>query len=60
MLQPGEGVALVGQGEFANGLDGTWEYPVAERVLVRAVYITSTWNHGARIFSDWVHVSVEP
>jgi hypothetical protein len=59
VLKPGERVPVLGKGEFANGLDGSWEYPQAETVRVRAVYRTSTWKAGAVIRSRWVTVRVE-
>jgi hypothetical protein len=58
-LKPGEAVPLLGPGAFANGLDGTWEYPVPGTVRVRAVYTTTTWKPGASIRSEWAEVRVE-
>lgn len=60
MIKPGQAITILGPGEFANGLDGTWEYPVEDTVKLRAVYTTSTWKPGgARIQSDWVDLKVE-
>lgn len=58
-LQPGEEVPLIGPGEFPNGMDGTWTYPKAGRVRVRAVYTSSTWTNGPTVRSDWAEVRVE-
>ncbi len=58
-LKPGEVVPLLGPGEFANGMDGTWEYPEKGLVRVRAVYTPTTWKPGPRIQSEWVEVRVE-
>ena len=58
-LKPGKSIALLGVGDFANGLDGYWEYPVEDTVKLRAVYTTTTWKPGASIQSDWVEVAVE-
>jgi hypothetical protein len=55
-LKAGEALPLLGATEFANGLDGTWEYPEAGKVLLRAAYSTSA---RASIQSDWVEVRVE-
>jgi hypothetical protein len=57
-LKPGESAALLGKGELAN-LDGTWTYPKAGVVRVRAVYRASTWKAGPTIRSKWVEVKVE-
>lgn len=59
VLQPGEVVPVLGPGDFANGLDGGWTHPRAERVRVRVVYTTATWDRGSRIASEWVEVVVE-
>jgi hypothetical protein len=58
VLKPGEAVPLLGRGDFANGLDGTWTYPQAGTVRLRAAYTTTTWKPGADIKSDWVEVRV--
>jgi hypothetical protein len=58
-LNPGEEVPLLGPGEFANGMDGTWEYPVKGRVMLRAVYLPTTWKPGPSIRSEWVEIRVE-
>lgn len=58
-LKPDQSLAVLGEGEFANGLDGEWEYPVEDTVKVRAVYRASMGNTGAVIKSDWVEVKVE-
>jgi len=57
-LEPRESVSLLGPSEFANGMDGTWEYPVADIVKVRAIYHRSTWKPSAMIASEWVDVKV--
>ncbi len=59
-LRPGEAVSLLGPGEFVNGLDGTWEYPVEDTVRLRAVYSTPTSDEErASIRSEWVEIRVE-
>jgi hypothetical protein len=57
-LKPGEAAALLGAGELANGFDGTWTYPVADTVRVRAVYHRSTWKPASVIKSEWVKIRV--
>ena len=58
-LLPGESVSLLGDGEFANGIDGTWQCRSVGKVRMRAVYITRTWKRGAAIKSDWVEIDVK-
>lgn len=60
-LKPGEAAPLLGSGEFANGLDGTWEYPKEGKVKLRAAFMPTTWegNGSSRILSEWVEVPVE-
>jgi hypothetical protein len=58
-LKPGEKASLLGKGELANGIDGTWEYPTEGVVRLRAVYRRSTWKNRSVILSDWVEVKVE-
>ena len=58
-LKPGEAIPLIGPDRFANGLDGSWEYPVEGKVRLRAMYITTTWQPRATILSEWVEVRVE-
>ncbi|MEI7835391.1 MAG: hypothetical protein WCK05_03170 [Planctomycetota bacterium] len=59
-LQPGRSAPLLGAGEFANGLDGSWTYPRAGTVKLRAGYTPSTWKDVGTVWSDWVDVKVEP
>ncbi|MCY2929443.1 MAG: HEAT repeat domain-containing protein [Planctomycetota bacterium] len=59
-LQPGRSAPLLGAGEFANGLDGSWTYPRAGTVKLRAGYTPSTWKDIGTVWSDWVEVKVEP
>ncbi|MCY2930744.1 MAG: HEAT repeat domain-containing protein, partial [Planctomycetota bacterium] len=59
-LQPGRSVSLLGAGEFANGLDGSWTYPRAGTLKLRAGYTPSTWKDIGTVWSDWVNVKVEP
>jgi hypothetical protein len=58
-VKPGESVPLLGPGEFANGMDGTWTYPKEGKVRLRAVFLVplEPW-HWARIQSEWVEVRV--
>ena len=58
ILTPGEKVAALGPGEFSNGLDGWWEYPVPDTVELRAVYHCSTWKPSPIVISPWVSVPV--
>ena len=61
-LKPGESEPLLGPGDFANGVDGTWEYPVEDKVRLRASYSMSAGDGGMLIpliWSDWVEVRVE-
>lgn len=58
-VKPGESVPLLGVSEFANGLDGMWEYPVTGRVLARAVYTPTSWKYSPPVASEWVEVQVE-
>ena len=58
-LKPGEKVPLLGAGEFANGMDGFWEYPVEDTVKLRAIYYCATWKPASVIISDWVEINVE-
>jgi hypothetical protein len=59
-LAPGEKVPLLGQGDFANGIDGPWELGEAREVQVRAVYWLSSWKPASIIKSDWVTWTIEP
>jgi hypothetical protein len=59
-LAPGEKVPLLGQGDFANGIDGPWELGKAREVQVRAVYELSTWKPSSIVKSDWVAWTIEP
>ena len=59
-IQPGQSVSLLGKGAFANGLDGSWTYPRAEAVKLRAGYTPSTWKDIGTVWSDWVEVTVDP
>jgi len=59
-LQPGQSVSLLGKGTFANGLDGSWTYPRAGTVKVRAGYTPSTWKDIGTVWSNWGEVKVEP
>jgi hypothetical protein len=56
-LKPSEGVSLLGNDSFANGLDGTWELPKAGTVKVRAKYYDSTRRNGPGIHSNWVEIN---
>jgi hypothetical protein len=58
MLRAGEEIPLLGDHEFANGLDGNWEYPQRETVKLRAGFMTTTWKNSPLIWSDWVEVQV--
>jgi len=55
-LKPTEEVAVLGAGSFANGLDGTWEYPVPGTIKVRARFYVSTWRPAPVILSNWVEI----
>lgn len=58
ILMPGEKIAALGPGEFSNGLDGWWEYPVPDTVELRAIYHCGTWNPSPIVMSPWVSVPV--
>ena len=58
-LKPREQVALLGKGDFPNDLDGHWQYPVPDKVRLRAAYWRSTWKPSSIIKSDWVTVQVQ-
>ncbi|MEI6150171.1 MAG: hypothetical protein WCS01_13810, partial [bacterium] len=60
VVKPGQSVSLLGKGAFANGVDGTWTYPRAETVKLRAGYTPSTWKDIGTVWSAWVEVKVEP
>jgi hypothetical protein len=57
-LKPNEKIAVLGPGIFANDLDGTWEYPVADTIKVRASFHVSTWRPAPVIQSNWVEIKV--
>lgn len=55
-LAPGKSVALIGAGDFANGVDGTWLHQREGLLGVRFGY---TVKPGVVVWSDWVDVRVE-
>jgi len=57
-VKPQQEVPLLGAGEFANGLDGVWEYPRKETVRVRAGYMPKSREYTPTVWSDWVEVQV--
>ncbi|OAI58043.1 hypothetical protein AYO49_06025 [Verrucomicrobiaceae bacterium SCGC AG-212-N21] len=57
-LEPGEEVALIGEGPRPVGIDGMWEYPRAETIRVRAMYLGSLNKRPYTIYSKWVEVEV--
>jgi hypothetical protein len=59
LLKAGSRISVLGSGPLANGLDGTWIYPVTDVVRIRAIYHTSTWRPGFVIISDWAEVKVD-
>ena len=59
-LKNGQSVALLGTGEFPNGLDGEWTYPGDGTVRVRVSYAMSSSKPATQITSEWVEVKVVP
>jgi hypothetical protein len=59
VLKPGQKTSLFGRGPLANGLDGSWSYPIPDTVRLRAIYRRSTWKPASVIKSSWVEVKVE-
>ncbi len=51
ILKPAQEVAVIGDGLFANGMDGTWEKPVSKTLRVRAGYLSLSV-----IYSNWVEI----
>lgn len=56
LLAPGKAVALLGESTFANGTDGTWEYPIPDTVKVRAMLYAPRHDPPTALLSNWVEI----
>lgn len=57
-LKPGQVVAVLGTGKFANGLDGTWAHYTPATIKVRACFQASAGRYAPVVCSNWAELKV--